>query len=78
MSHDEAVQRALEVCHSRGFGCRVKEAKRKKDGRIWRVKLRIARGGEHGKMEVELDAYSREVRELEEELERDRDDDDDD
>lgn len=60
MSYDEAVSRALDYAHSRGFASRVKKAHLTGND-VWKVKLEVVRADAKGKIHIDLDAYSREV-----------------
>ncbi len=78
MSYEEAVHRAVAYAQSRGYDTHVKKAHLTGDD-VWKVKLHVARGDADGKMDVDLNAWSREVIRANENLKyrkHDHDDDD--
>jgi hypothetical protein len=60
MNHDDAVGRAMAWARDRGYDSHLKEAHRTGNG-VWKVKLEVARHDAHGKVHIDLDAYTWEI-----------------
>jgi hypothetical protein len=58
MNYDEAVDRGFGECRARGYRCELQEAHRTGNN-VWKVKLRAYAPGAKGHLNLDYDAYSR-------------------